>query len=797
MKFSSLTTIAVLAASSSCVQSFSSTSLPKSGLGSASLLKSLQNNDNENFQRRLLATRLQSNADDNKRSEAKDKDSSDPVMLEDADGLGVALKEKENETTEEAAPVGDSVVLLNGTVADAEYVEQLMVNVEIESEKIVEELFEEECEVDEETAEPVDELCVEGDERTGFRAGVKNRIGKTIQLLRGVEKEDVVSAESDDDDDDEIDGDMLEEGWFKRGESSALRRNAEVWKFALKAVFRCLKPRSMRKKGATEEEVKQAQTDAATFVRDGLLTLGPTFVKLGQVISTRTDVLPKTFTDVLKSLQDEVPAFSGARAKEIISKELGVPTDEIFTDFSEIPLKAASLGQVHTAYYKGQKVAIKVQRAGLKELFDVDLKNLRKLAVLLDKFDPKSDGADRDWVSIYEESERLLYLEIDYLNEADNGERFARDFRDIDYVRVPKFYRDLSTPRVLTMEFVESLKLTDIEKIESLGLDRNLLAKRTADAFLRQIVETSYFHCDPHPGNLCVDDKGNLVYYDFGMMDELKPNVREGFRKFCTALFAGGPMIDDNTLAKNAKQLVDGVEQAGVLARGSDRLAVEKLARYFMRSFKNNQIGKSSGNIKQTLGTDLQTLTENDSFRFPSTFTFIFRAFASVEGIGKGLDEGFEIGKLAQPFIEKFTESQKGYTSEAAKQFNIFQKATGLNPTDVNTAIRSPKKIAYIEETLRSMEDGTLKIRVRSLENEKALERMAMTQERSENVLLATVLLNVAGFASQRLLTGAGYAGFAFFMFQALMANTKVKKFDKTQAKFVQTKFTGDDDDEE
>ena len=113
-------------------------------------------------------------------------------------------------------------------------------------------------------------------------------------------------------------------------------------------------------------------------------------------------------------------------------------------------------------------------------------------------------------------------------------------------------------------------------------------------------------------------------------MDELKPNVREGFRKFCTALFAGGPTIDDIGLAKNAKQLVDGVEQAGVLAKGSDRLAVEKLARYFMRAFKDNQLGKKSGNIKQTLGTDLQTLTENDSFRFPSTFTFIFRAFASV-----------------------------------------------------------------------------------------------------------------------------------------------------------------------
>lgn len=183
-----------------------------------------------------------------------------------------------------------------------------------------------------------------------------------------------------------------------------------------------------------------------------------------------------------------------------MTKELGKPADSVFSEFSAEPLKAASLGQVHTAMYKGKKVAIKVQRAGLKELFDVDLKNLRKLAVLLDKFDPKSDGADRDWVSIYEESEKLLYLEIDYLNEADNCERFANDFKDVDYVRVPRVYRELSTPRVLTMEFVESFKLTDVDRIEKLGLDKADLAKKTADTFLRQIVETSYFHCDPHPG---------------------------------------------------------------------------------------------------------------------------------------------------------------------------------------------------------------------------------------------------------------------------------------------------------
>jgi len=279
-----------------------------------------------------------------------------------------------------------------------------------------------------------------------------------------------------------------------------------------------------------------------------------------------------------------------------------------------------------------------------------------------------------------------------------------------------------------------------------------------------------------------------------GMMDELKPNVRAGFRKFCTALFAGGPMISDLDLAKNAKKLVDGVEEAGVLAKGADRLAVEKLARYFMRSFKDKQLGKSSGNIKETIGTDLQTLTENNVFRFPSTFTFIFRSFASIDGIGKGLDKNYDIGKLAQPFIEKFTEDQKGYSSEAEKGFNIFKRATGLNKGDINTAITSPKKIAYIEETLRAMENGNLKIRVRSLENEKALERMELTQGRMENILLASIMINVAGFAAAPIVTYVGLAGAVNFGFQAFMTNTKIKKFDKTQAKFVQTKFVDDEE---
>lgn len=573
---------------------------------------------------------------------------------DEVDGATKVVAEEEKETIEIEMEEKEEV----------DEVESLISAIMSESEKIVDEMVDDSCEIDEETGQSLEpEICMDESRLQKVKNGFKGVVSSTLSLVRlGSSEDDAENVEifSDEkyvsDNDAPIsEGELLEQGWEERGNSSALRRNAEVWKFALKCVFKALKPRKLAKAGkASEEEILEAKKEAAVFIRDGLLRLGPTFVKLGQVCSTRTDVLPKEYTDVLKTLQDDVPGFSGKRAKGIVSKELGKPFDSIFKDFSDEPLAAASLGQVHTATYNGKKVAIKVQRAGLKELFDVDLKNLKKLAELLDKFDPKTDGADRDWVSIYEESQRLLYLEIDYLNEASNSERFAEDFKDIEWVRVPDVYRELSTPRVLTMEFVESFKLTDTERIDNLKIDRKMLAKRTADAFLKQIVQTGYFHCDPHPGNLCVDTKGNLVFYDYGMMDELKPNVRSGFRKFCTALFAGGPTIDDTALGKNAKMLVDGVEEAGVLARGADRLAVEKLARFFMRSFKNKQLGKKGTNIKKTVGTDLQTLTENNVFRFPSTFTFIFRSFASIEGIGKGLDPEYDIGKLAQPWVSTY-----------------------------------------------------------------------------------------------------------------------------------------------
>ena len=196
------------------------------------------------------------------------------AVLDDVDGLG-AVVEKKNDLTL-------SVVSLDASEIPNEDIMQLMVDVEEEATKAAEELMDEECEFDDETGGPKDELCVEGDEREGFRARLKRTIGKTLKAVRGM-PESEEDSEEDDDETSFARGDLLEQGWKQRGGSSALRRNAEVWKFALKSVFRVLKPRSMRKKGASDAEVKAAQIEAAEFIRDGLLTLGPTFVKLGQV----------------------------------------------------------------------------------------------------------------------------------------------------------------------------------------------------------------------------------------------------------------------------------------------------------------------------------------------------------------------------------------------------------------------------------------------------------------------------------------------------------------------------------
>jgi predicted unusual protein kinase regulating ubiquinone biosynthesis (AarF/ABC1/UbiB family) len=193
-------------------------------------------------------------------------------------------------------------------------------------------------------------------------------------------------------------------------------------------------------KGKDAVKFSKLQSELAVLLRDKLLELGPTFIKLGQVLSTRIDVIPKEYINALVLLQDQVPGFPGEVAIELIEKEFNKPISQIYDTFNATPIAAASLGQVHLATLNGKKLAIKVQRQGLKQLFDMDLKNIKVLAKIFDKFDPKSDGAQRDWVSIYEESAKLLYKEIDYKAEAINCIRFKENFANVPWVKVPEVY---------------------------------------------------------------------------------------------------------------------------------------------------------------------------------------------------------------------------------------------------------------------------------------------------------------------------------------------------------------------
>lgn len=284
--------------------------------------------------------------------------------------------------------------------------------------------------------------------------------------------------------------DVMESGWNRRGGYSALWRSVEIWWFFLRLGIG-----ELRLRRVTDEAVKGVRRRAlAARLKRGLLALGPTFIKLGQLLSTRIDVLPREYIEELVDLQDRVPGFSAADAIATVERELGQPLALLFDTFEEVPLAAASLGQVHRATLDGEALAVKVQRAGLRELFDVDLKNLRALASLLDRIDPKTDGAQRNWLGIFEESAVLLYEEIDYTHEAANAERMRENFAGTPWVRIPSVLWERTSEAVLTMEFVQGVKINDYAAMEAMGVDRTLVARRAAQSFLTQLLRHGFFH---------------------------------------------------------------------------------------------------------------------------------------------------------------------------------------------------------------------------------------------------------------------------------------------------------------
>jgi len=478
------------------------------------------------------------------------------------------------------------------------------------------------------------------------------------------------------------DGDALEAKWDKiRGtrKRDQLRRSMALQTFFLKAGWKTVRA------NMTDDDMRTAMT--AAWVRDGLLNLGPTMIKLGQVFSARKDLLHPAYCEALESLQTAVPCVSGPRVRELLEAELGSPLP--FDSFDDTPLAGASLGQVHRAVYKGTPVAVKIQRAGLTEMFDTDFKNIRlgcRAMNLMERSYEKvrrlqgksKAAADRDWMAYANDASRLLYEEIDYINEGRNAEQFAASLVGTgSNVVVPKVFNDVTTEKVLTMEYIESIKMTDTVKVDALGLDKKALSQEVLDTFLLQLMTTGVLHCDPHPGNMCVTPQGRIVLYDFGMMDTLPQETVQGMRKIAFGLLNGSPDPSTNEITTRGDSVMEGLEMSGFLQPGANATAVRMVGEFLVRFFSDQAAGRATQDVTEQIDFELRSLLDSGAIAFPSAFTFVARAFTSVDGIAKSLRPDIELRQALDPFVSQLITDE--YTSQAnAKRDELIAQAKGF-----------------------------------------------------------------------------------------------------------------------
>ncbi|MBW4558520.1 MAG: AarF/ABC1/UbiB kinase family protein [Trichormus sp. ATA11-4-KO1] len=548
---------------------------------------------------------------------------------------------------------------------------------------------------------------------------------------------------------------------WNRENYSSRRRFVDIWSFVLTLMFKLWRyNKSWSYSGGVTEAKQAARRKAqAVWIRNTLLDLGPTFIKVGQLFSTRADIFPGEYVEELAKLQDKVPAFGYEQVETTIEKELGKKIPELFQNFEPIPLAAASLGQVHKAVlHTGESVVVKVQRPGLKKLFEIDLQILKGITRYFQNH-PKW-GRGRDWIGIYEECCRILWEEIDYLNEGRNADTFRRNFRGYEWVKVPRVYWRYASPRVLTLEYLPGIKISQYEALEAAGLDRKVIARQGAQAYLLQLLNDGFFHADPHPGNIAVSPNGDLIFYDFGMMGRIKSNVREGLME---TLFG--------IAQKDGDRVVQSLIDLGAIAPTDDMGPVRRSVQYMLDNFMDKPFENQS---VAAISDDLYEIAYNQPFRFPATFTFVMRAFSTLEGVGKGLDPEFNFMEVAQPYAMQLITNMNGSDN------NSFLNELSRQAVQVSTtAFGLPRRL---EDTLEKLERGDMRVRVRSIETERLLRRQSNIQLGTSYALIisgftisATILL-VHDYEWLALLAGLIAAAVAVILIRLL---SRLDRYDR------------------
>lgn len=378
--------------------------------------------------------------------------------------------------------------------------------------------------------------------------------------------------------------------------------------------------------------------DIGIRLRSTLQGLGPTFIKLGQIASSRRDLIPEEIASELEKLQDDVQPFSYEEVHEIVEAELGEPIEKLFQTFNQEPLATASIGQVHVAQlFTGEEVAVKVQRPDIRSIIETDLEILHDLARVAEK---RVEWARRYRIrEMIEEFSFSLRNELDYEVEGHNGERIAKQFENVPTIHIPKVYWDFISKKVLTMEMIKGIKVTHIDTLDEKGYDRELIAARLADSMFTQILEYGFFHGDPHPGNIYILPDNVIAYLDFGMVGQLREdlkyhfsslliNLQQGSSKGMIKTFSAMDLLNEHTDVTELKYDLDGL-----------------ITKYYDTSLNEISMGAAL--------TDVFAIAYQHRVSIPTEIAILGKAILTMEEIIKKLDPGFSVMKAVEPFAEK------------------------------------------------------------------------------------------------------------------------------------------------
>jgi predicted unusual protein kinase regulating ubiquinone biosynthesis (AarF/ABC1/UbiB family) len=511
---------------------------------------------------------------------------------------------------------------------------------------------------------------------------------------------------------------------------SPWQRQTKIFSIAFKLLFGLWQD-------SLNKSAKRRQKRAKWLV-DSLLELGPTFIKIGQALSTRADLIPIEYVQEFSMLQDRVPAFDSEIAVNIIETELGKSVRTLFRDFNTNPLAAASLGQVHKArLHTGEDIVVKVQRPGLEELFNLDFELLHHLVRLGNQYFKNLRKYNLE--EIYQEFFELLFQEVDYINEGKNAERFQQNFLGYQRVKVPKIYWDYTTRKILTLEYLPGIKIDDRAALEANNIDTQQIIQLGITCYLKQLLQDGFFQSDPHPGNMAVNGQGEIIFYDFGTMAEVKSMAQD---RMIRTFFA--------MLKKDTETVVECLVYMGLINPMPDMTPVKRLVSFALENFLDRPIDVRAF---EQVGSEIYIMFEQQPFRLPAQMTFIIKSVTTLDGIARALDPEYSLLAAAKPFVKNMAVSNNkgnliGTLARSAKDF-IQYKLNQPNPTEL--AIRR------LESRL---EFGELQIRVKSIDSDRTLKRIQLAIKN----LIYTCL---TGFTmiSGTLLLIANYPNWAIVLF--------------------------------